>query len=117
MYPGFDNPDYIIERIEAGAVYGAFFSDNTDNDTINTLAGIIGIHEEGSIGMLYVKPQYRHQKLATALETYAFNRALENGWIPYGQIIVGNEASMKLQESMGLHFSKSSVYWMTKNNA
>ena len=117
MYPGFDNPDYIIERIEAGAVYGAFFSDNTDNDTINTLAGIIGIHEEGSIGMLYVKPEYRHRKLATALETYAFNRALENGWIPYGQIIVGNEASMKLQESMGLHFSKSSVYWMTKNNA
>ena len=112
MYPGFDNPDYIIERIEAGAVYGAFFGDNTANDTINTLAGIIGIHEEGSIGMLYVKPQYRHQKLATALETYAFNRALENGWIPYGQIIVGNEASMKLQESMGLHFSKSSVYWI-----
>ena len=47
MYPGFDNPDYIIERIEAGAVYGAFFGDNTANDTINTLAGIIGIHEEG----------------------------------------------------------------------
>ena len=117
MYPGFDNPDYIVDRIEAGAVYGAFFGDNTANDTINTLAGIIGIHEEGSIGMLYVKPQYRHQKLATALETYAFNRALENGWIPYGQIIVGNEASMRLQESMGLHFSKSSVYWMTKNNA
>ena len=40
-------------------------------------------------------------RLATALETYAFNRALENGWIPYGQIIVGNEASMRLQESMG----------------
>ncbi len=117
MYPGFDNPDYIVDRIEAGAVYGAFFGDNTANDTINTLAGIIGIHEEGSIGMLYVKPQYRHRKLATALETYAFNMALENGWIPYGQIIVGNEASMKLQESMGLHFSKSSVYWMTKNNA
>lgn len=116
MYPGFDNPDYIVDRIEAGAVYGAFLSDNTADDTINTLAGIIGIHEEGSIGMLYVKPQYRHQKLATALETYAFNRALENGWIPYGQIIVGNEASMKLQERMGLHFSKSSVYWMANNN-
>ena len=112
MYPGFDNPDYIVDRIEAGAVYGAFLSDNTANDTINILAGIIGIHEEGSIGMLYVKPEYRHRKLATALETYAFNRALENGWIPYGQIIVGNEASMRLQESMGLHFSKSSVYWI-----
>lgn len=110
MYPGFDDPDYIVDRIEAGAVYGAFLGDNT----INTLAGIIGIHEEGSIGMLYVKPQYRHQKFAKALETYAFNRALENGWIPYGQIIVGNEPSMRLQESMGMHFSKSSVYWMTK---
>lgn len=74
MYPGFDNPDYIVDRIEAGTVYGAFLSDNTADDTINTLAGIIGIHEEGSIGMLYVKLQYRHQKLATALETYAFNR-------------------------------------------
>ena len=119
MYPGFDNPDYIIERIEAGAVYGAFFGDNTANDTINTLAGIIGIdYEEGSIGMLEGKaPVQASKSSATALETYAFNRALENGWIPYGQIIVGNEASMKLQESMGLHFSKSSVYWMTKNNA
>ncbi|WP_443598181.1 GNAT family N-acetyltransferase, partial [Agathobacter sp.] len=81
------------------------------------LAGIIGIHEEGSIGMLYVKPQYRHQKLAKALETYALNMALENGWIPYGQIIVGNEPSMRLQESMGMHFSKSSVYWMTKKSS
>ncbi len=67
--------------------------------------------------MLYVKPQYRHQKLAKALETYALNMALENGWIPYGQIIVGNEPSMRLQESMGMHFSKSSVYWMTKKSS
>ena len=110
MYPGFDDPDYIVDRIDAGAVYGAFLCDNT----INTLAGIIGIHEEGSIGMLYVKPHYRHHRLSKDLETYAFNRALENGWIPYGQIIVGNEPSMRLQERMGMHFSKSSVYWMTK---
>ena len=68
------------------------------------LAGIIGIHEEGSIGMLYVKLQYRHQKLATALETYASTGHWRTGWIPYGQIIVGNEASMKLQESMDCIF-------------
>ena len=34
---GFDNPDYIVDRIEAGAVYGAFLSDNTANDTINKM--------------------------------------------------------------------------------
>ena len=49
----------------------ALFGDNTADDTINTIAGIIGIHEEGSIGMLYVKPEYRHRKFATAPETYA----------------------------------------------
>ncbi len=137
MYPGFDEPDYIRQRIAAGAVYGAFLSygDGTVSESGNTnikssrnvtenisgkvpenriLAGIIGVHEEGSIGMLYVKPEYRHQKIAKALETYAFNMALENGWIPYGQVIVDNEPSMKLQEDMGLYFSKSPVYWMTK---
>ena len=125
MYPGFDEPNYIRQRIAAGAVYGAFLTDikSSGNVTENIsekvpenriLAGIIGIHEEGSIGMLYVKPEYRHQKIAKALETYAFNMALENGWIPYGQVIVGNEPSMKLQEDMGLYFSKTSVYWMTK---
>ena len=36
MYLGFDNPDYIVDRIEAGAVYGAFLSDNTADGTINT---------------------------------------------------------------------------------
>ena len=139
MYPGFDDPDYIRQRIAAGAVYGAFFpcEDNTVLESVNTnikagsyisedisekvpenriLAGIIGIHEEGSIGMLYVKPEYRHRKIGKALETYAFNMALENGWIPYGQIIVGNEPSMKLQADMGLYFSKSSVYWMINEN-
>ena len=121
MYPGFDEPDYIRQRIAAGAVYGAFLSygDGTVSEKVpenRILAGIIGIHEEGSIGMLYVKPEYRHQKIAKALETYAFNMALENGWIPYGQVIVGNEPSMKLQEDMGLYFSKTSVYWMTKEN-
>lgn len=135
MYPGFDEPDYIRQRIAAGAVYGAFLTDinspvlDRNNADIKScvsahknvpenriLAGIIGVHEEGSIGMLYVKPKFRHQKIAKALETYAFNMALENGWIPYGQVIAGNAPSIKLQEDMGLYFSKTSVYWMTKEN-
>ena len=42
------------------------------------------------------------------------NYSLRLGHIPYGQVIEGNDRSMKLQESLGLYTSKSTVYWMEK---
>ena len=41
------------------------------------LAGLIGIHEEGSIGMLEVLPAYRRRGLGYALEAGAIRRALK----------------------------------------
>lgn len=96
--------EYFYERVESGNVFGAFIGE--------TLAGVIGIHSEGSIGMLYVDENYRKMKLGMALETYMFNQAIEKGWIPYGQVIIDNDKSFKLQEKMGLYCSKESVYWM-----
>ena len=96
--------EYFYERVESGNVFGAFIGDK--------LAGVIGIHSEGSIGMLYVDENYRKMKLGMALETYMFNQAIEKGWIPYGQVIIDNDKSFKLQEKMGLYCSKDSVYWM-----
>ncbi len=96
--------EYCYDRIDAGSMFGAFIHDK--------LAAVIGIHGEGSIGMLYVDEKYRKQKLGMALETYAFNWALEKGWIPYGQIVLDNDKSFNLQEKMGLYCSKESVYWM-----
>lgn len=96
--------EYFYERVESGNVFGAFIEDK--------LVGVIGIHSEGSIGMLYVDENYRKMKLGMALETYMFNQAIEKGWIPYGQVIIDNEKSFKLQEKMGLYCSKESVYWM-----
>ena len=46
-----------------------------------------------------------------ALETYIMNLTLERGWIPYGQIIVGNDNSMLLQKKMGLCVSKEPLFW------
>ena len=96
--------EYFYERVESGNVFGAFIGE--------MLAGVIGIHSEGSIGMLYVDENYRKMKLGMALETYMFNQAIEKGWIPYGQVIIDNDKSFKLQEKMGLYCSKESVYWM-----
>lgn len=101
MAPG---RDYVAERLAAGAMTGAFLD--------GVLAGFIGIHEEGSIGMLEVLPAYRRRGLGYALEAGAIRRALKEGAIPYCQVIEGNTASMELQKKLGLEFSDGFVYWL-----
>ena len=85
-------------------MFGAFVDGN--------LAGYIGVRDDGSLGMLQVMDEYRGRKIGKALQTYAVNAALEWGWIPYGQVVVGNEASVALQTALGLHMSKAPVVWM-----
>ena len=40
------------------------------------------------------------------------NLAIERGEIPYGQIVLGNEPSISLQEKMGICFAKETIVWM-----
>ena len=103
-YSEIGSPEYVAERIRHGAVYGAFYDEK--------IVGFIADHEEGSIGMLYVLPEYRKRHVAMALETYCMNLAIERGEIPYGQIVLGNEPSIGLQEKMGICFAKGTVVWM-----
>ena len=93
--------------MEKGWIFGAFVE--------GTLAGFIGMHTEGSIGFLTVFPEYRRRGIGTALETFLINEMLERGFTPYGQTEEGNTASHRLQETLGLCFSKEMVYWMQKN--
>lgn len=106
MVPSEETRNYLRERIEKGWMFGAFFEEE--------LAGFVGMHTEGSIGMLTVLPQYRGRKFGKALETYAINISLEHGFTPYGQVKEGNEVSMRLQESLGLCFSKTQIYWLER---
>lgn len=105
--------EFIRERIQAGVMYGAFVKNSASTDENElTLAGFIGEHEEGSMGMLEVFPEFRRQGIAEALEAFCINRMLREGRIPFCQIIHGNEASVKLQEKLGLRISKENVWWM-----
>lgn len=104
IYTGVDGTSYVEKCLDHGNLYGAFFGDE--------LAGIMGIHEDGSLGMLEVKQKFRGQKVAKALETYLINQTLSWGWIPYGQVEENNEISGKLQESLGLYTSKGKMFWM-----
>lgn len=107
VYRTVPDESYVKERIACGAMFGAFAGD--------VLAGFIGIHDDGSIGMLEVLEEYRGKQIGKALEVYLCNKVLEMGQIPYGQVVAGNEASRKLQESLGLHLSKTPVVWMWKD--
>ena len=103
-YSEIGTEEYVTDRIRHGAVYGAFYDEK--------IVGFIANHEEGSIGMLYVLPEYRKRHVAMALETYCMNLAIERGEIPYGQIVLGNEPSIGLQEKMGICFAKGTIVWM-----
>ncbi|MCM1189349.1 MAG: GNAT family N-acetyltransferase [bacterium] len=98
--------DYIRERIRNGMMYGAFAEGRQ--------IGFIGVHKEGSIGMLYVEEAFRRQGVAAALVAYCVNRHLEKGWIPYGQVKEGNLASERLQEKLGFYKASETICWLRR---
>jgi len=72
----YDHPtdeEYIKERIEVGMI-GAFCG--------GELAGFIGIHAEGTMGMLQVLPAFRRRGIAYSLEAALINRQLGQGFVP-----------------------------------
>ena len=99
------NPDrnYILERLEAGMI-GAFYG--------NEIVGFVGTHTEGTMGMLEIVPAYRRRGIAYTLEAAMINYTLDKGFIPHAHIVTTNEASIKLQEKVGMNFSDKTATWM-----
>ena len=98
------NPENIKERLNAGVMYGAF-----DGDRI---IGFVGVHNEGSMGMLFVEDGYRKRGIGASLESYLINLQISNGFIPYCHIIEGNEESLSLQEKLGLYMADTPLWWV-----
>lgn len=95
---------YVQNRIEAGVMYGAFIE--------GTLTGFVGMHEEGSIGLLEVFPEFRRCGIGEALDRDSINRMLEKGYTPYCQVFTDNKISLHLQEKLGYTFSDKHVWWL-----
>ena len=96
--------DHITRRIACGEMYGAY--------SAGKLCGFIGTHEEGSIGLLYILPEFRRRGYARMLESFMVNRALEMGSVPFAQIVVGNEESLRLSRSLGFDISSTVLHWL-----
>ncbi|HHV09401.1 MAG TPA: GNAT family N-acetyltransferase [Clostridiales bacterium] len=94
----------IEELLKAGSIFGGY------KDT--TLIGFVGLHLEGSLGLLEIFPEHRRKGYAMALESYMINKVLAAGGVPYAQIKVNNKASIKLQRKLGLRFSEDRLCWM-----
>jgi len=50
------------------------------------LIGFIGEHLEGSMGILYVLPEFRHKGFGTALQLHCMAKTMDEGLIPFGQV-------------------------------
>ena len=74
--------------------------------------GFIGEHLEGSMGLLYVFPEYRRRGFGYALQTHYIVKTMENGYIPFGQVEKNNLHSLKLQQKIGMTRSDNLIVWM-----
>ena len=81
----------------------------------NQLAGFIGEHLEGSMGLLYVYPEFRHRGYAEELEKAMIARTLKEGNVPFGEVEKNNTASLTLQKKLGMAVSDRISCWMWKS--
>ena len=105
-YTTIPDDKYILDRLKSGTLFGAFVNGEP--------AGFIGMHPEGSMGMLEVLPKFRRRGIAQMLEIFYINRLLHAGYIPYAQIQPKNKASIALHRKLGFSFSDFSVFWLVK---
>lgn len=102
MY-GFTSDD-AVKHIRKGLVYGCYLDEN--------IVGMIGMHIQGSMGMLEVKKEFRRKGYAETMEKFLINSLLDRGLVPYCQIIEDNVASLSLQRKLGLDISENKLYWL-----
>ena len=101
---GMDDADYVRSRVEAGEIWGLFRGEE--------ILGFIGLHVQGAMGLLEILPDHRRQGYAEYLLTYLTNRLLGEGRLPHDHIIVGNEASVRLQEKLGFEITERTAWWV-----
>ena len=103
-YKKIDDDEYVDMLLENKAMYGIFVG--------GSLAGFIGMHEEGSIGLLEVFPEYRNKGMGTELERFMIIQNMKQSYVPFAQIEVDNHISIDMQRKLGMDISKEMLMWL-----
>ncbi len=110
LYANYGHADraYLAGRVADGAMIGAYVD--------GALAGFIGEHIEGSMGLLHIMPAYRRHHLGFTLERANIRRTMLRGHTPFCQVAVDNAASRSLQRRLGMEEAGSLSYWITNDS-
>jgi len=101
--------DAELKTIERGELFIALLPDNP-----KVKVGFIGMHLEGSTGLLFVLPEYRNRGYAAEMESFMCEWVMSQGLISYGHVKVWNEKSMNLQRKVGVEFWDGTLTWLFK---
>lgn len=109
--------DFVLENYHhpgaaAGHIRGRIAEGMLGAEVDGQLAGFIGVHEEGAMGLLEVLPQFRRRGLAEVLEAALIKQQLDRGFLPYAQVRTGNAPSEALQKKLGLASDSRILYWI-----
>lgn len=97
--------DYVANRVDNG-MWGLFERDG--------IAGFIGVHNSGEMGLLEILPPFRRKGYARLLEAYLINVRLRDGLMVYCDVETKNEPSLKLQRGLGMTISDKSNAWCVR---
>lgn len=95
-HPEYFSREEVVRRLAAGTIDGGYLD--------GELVGFIGMHAEGSMGMLEVFPGWRRRGVALALEAAKVASGLAAGHVPWAQVFPENRASIALQRRLGMAF-------------
>lgn len=105
IHDNYEHPeDEAIRWALANGMIGAFDKDKC--------VGFMGTRADGEMGLLKVLPEYRGIGIAKALESRVIAGRIKNGQYAYSNVVIGNTASIKLQESLGLEKADSMMVWL-----
>jgi ribosomal protein S18 acetylase RimI-like enzyme len=103
-YSTLDDRAYIERLIDRKQLWGIFEE--------GALAGFIGEHLEGSMGLLEILPRYRRKGYGYRLEAFLINHFLQANRVPFCQVATDNVDSLALQQKIGMELSGGSTFWV-----
>ena len=117
LLPTDENVDFVTKTYTLGFSRETIKSLMTDFEFYATftggeLSGYIGRHDEGSIGILEIMPNFRRMGLGAFLVDYSVKKVREKGEPAYCHIFTGNEGSLKMHLKMGFTPCEKLVWWV-----